>query len=136
MDAVAPRFCAADERQERPLVLILDEDETTRDLYGHWFILHGFHVACAIGLKAITWTLRRERPQLILTELRVRDLSLHELIARLQCDATTRCIPVIVITTSCDEHTIRDAQAAGVVAILRKLADFERLEAWVRALCE
>jgi CheY-like chemotaxis protein len=136
MDALTPRFHAGDERQERPLVLILDEDETIRDLYGHWFSLHGFDVACAIGLEAVAWTLRRERPQLILTDLRVRDLTLHQLIARLQCDAATRCIPVIVITTSCDERTIKDAQAAGVVAVLPKLADFGRLEVWVRALCE
>jgi CheY-like chemotaxis protein len=117
-------------------VLILDEDETTRDLYGHWFILHRFQVACAVRLEAVAWTSRRERPQLIVTDLRVRDLTLHQLIARLQCDATTRCIPVIVITTSCGERIIKDAQAAGVVAVLPKLADFGQLQVWVRALCE
>jgi DNA-binding response OmpR family regulator len=62
--------------QERPLVLIIDEEETARDLYGHWFFTHGFEVMCAVGIRGISFALRRECPQLIVTELRARDLTL------------------------------------------------------------
>jgi CheY-like chemotaxis protein len=120
---------------ERPLVLIIDEEESARDLYGHWFIAHGFQVMCAVGVSGLSMALRHERPQLIVTELRARDLTLHDLIARLRCDETTRCVPIIVITTSCDPGVLDNAKAAGAAAVLPKLTDFDRLGSWVSALC-
>ena len=118
----------------RPLVLIIDEEETARDLYGHWFHLHGFQVACAVGVSGVWWALRRERPQLIITDLRARDLTFNNLIARLQCEESTRCIPVLVVTSSCDPQVLDDVKAAGAVAALPKWGDFDLLQSWVAAL--
>ena len=123
-------------RRQRPLVLIIDEEETVRDLYGHWFFTHGFEVMCAVGLRGLSFALRWERPQVIITELRARDLTLSQLTARLGCDEATRCIPVIVVTTSCDPRALNDAKTAGAAAVLPKLADFEELHTWVMALCQ
>ncbi len=78
--------------------------------------------------------LRRERPQLIVTDLRARDLNFHDLIDRLRCAENTRCIPVLVLTSSCDPHALADARAAGAVAVLPKWGDFDLLESWVAAL--
>ncbi len=119
----------------RPLVLIIDEEEGARDLYGNWFSSQGFQVMCAVGVEGLAFALRRERPQLIVTELRARDLTLEQLIARLRCDETTRCIPVMVLTTCCDERALMEAKTAGAAAVLPKLADFRLLERWVTALC-
>src|SRR6185436_7130355 len=104
----------------RPLVLIIDEEETARDLYGHWFHLHGFQVACAVGVSGVSWALRRERPQLIITDLRARDLTFSSLIARLRCEERTRCIPVLVVTSSWDPQVLDDVKAAGATAVLPK----------------
>jgi CheY-like chemotaxis protein len=120
---------------ERPLVLLIDEEETARDLYGHWFFTHGFEVMCAVGIRGLSFALRRECPQLIVTELRARDLTLNQLTARLRCQEATRCIPIIVLTTSCDPRALNDAKAAGAAVVLPKLADFEELQTWVTALC-
>lgn len=76
-------------KQELPLVLIIDEEESARDLYGHWFIAQGFQVMCAVGVSGLSLVLRHERPQLIVTELRARDLTLRDLIGRLRCDETS-----------------------------------------------
>jgi CheY-like chemotaxis protein len=122
-------------KDERPLVLIIDEEETVRDLYGHWFTAQGFQVMCAVGVRGLSFALRRERPQLIVTELRARDLTLCQLIARLRSDDTTRCIPVIVVTTSCNAQALNVAKASGAAVVLPKLTDFERLQTWVKALC-
>ena len=119
---------------DRPLVLIIDEEETARDLYGHWFSAHGFQVACAVGVSGACWALKRERPQLIVTDLRARDLTFSDLINRLRCAESTRCIPVLVLTSSCDPQMLGDAKAAGAVAILPKWGDFDLLESWVAAL--
>jgi CheY-like chemotaxis protein len=119
---------------DRPLVLIIDEEETARDLYGHWFLLHGFQVACAVGVSGVWWALRRERPQLIITDLQARDLTFRNLIARLQCDERTRCIPVLVVTSSWDPQVLDDVKAVGATAILPKWGDFDLLQSWVVAL--
>ena len=121
--------------QERPLVLIIDEQENVRDLYGHWFITQGFQVMCAIGVQGLALALRRDRPHLIVTELKARDLTFRDLMARLRCDEATRCIPIIVVTSSCDADALHTAKAAGAAAVLPKLADFELLRSWVAALC-
>jgi CheY-like chemotaxis protein len=118
-----------------PLVLIIDADETARDLYGHWFSAHGFQVMCAVGTVGLSLALRRERPQLIVTELRARDLTLAALTARLQSDATTRCIPILVLTSASDRTVIDSAKAAGVAVVLAKWCDFDLLDSWVSALC-
>lgn len=120
----------------RPLVLIVDADETTRDLYGHWFSSIGFQVMCAVGTLGLSWALRRERPQLIVTELRARDLTLNDLFHRLHSDESTRCIPVVVMTSCCDDVVLNAAKMSGAAAVLPKLADFDVLRSWVDALCQ
>ena len=119
----------------RPLVLIVDTDETVRDLYGHWFSSIGFQVMCAVGTLGLSLALRRERPQLIVTELRARDLTLNNLFVRLRSDESTRCIPVVVITSCCDDVVLNAARMSGAAAVLPKLADFDLLQTWVDALC-
>jgi CheY-like chemotaxis protein len=122
-------------KKDRRLVLIIDEEETARELYGRWFFAHGFEVMCAVGIRGLSFALRREHPQLIVTELRARDLTLTQLFARLQCDETTRCIPVMVLTTSCDARVLNEAKASGAAVVMPKLVDFELLQTWVTALC-
>src|SRR5947207_2221066 len=123
-------------RDNRPLVLILDADETARDLYAHWFILLGFGVMCAVGSEGVSWVLHQELPDLIVTELKIGDLSFSDLMKRLTFGHRTRCVPVVVIT-ACEDSAARvDAKAAGAVAVLRKFADFARLGQWVTAVVQ
>ena len=118
----------------RPLVLIIDEEETGRDLYGRLFATRGYQVMCAVGRLGLSMALRRERPQLVVTELRARDLTFCDLITRLRCQDSTRCIPVLVLTSSCDQHAHNLAKSAGAVAVLPKWGDFDLLQSWVAAL--
>jgi two-component system, chemotaxis family, chemotaxis protein CheY len=120
----------------RPLVLIVDEDQTARDLYGHWFADHGFQIMCAVGVSGLAMALRRERPRLVVTEMRARDLSVSDLITRLRCLNTTRYIPVLVVTSSCDPSAHEAAKAAGAVAVLPKWVNFDGLHSWVVALSD
>ena len=117
-----------------PLVLIIDAEESARDLYDHWFTALGFQVMCAVGITGLSMVLRRERPQLIISELSARDLTLDKLFARLQSDEATRCIPVLVVTTCCDDAALAQAKALGAAATLPKLVDFDVLLRWVNAL--
>jgi len=118
----------------RPTVLIIDDDDGIRDLYGHWFFAQGFQVMCAVGKEGLSLALRRERPDLIVTELKARDLCLTDLMNRLKSSDETRCIPVLVLTTSCDSKVLAETTVVGVVAVLPKLTDFGELRAWATAL--
>jgi len=118
----------------RPTVLIIDENEGVRDLYGDWFFAQGFQVTCAVGKDGLPFALRRERPDLIVTELKARDLCPTDLMNRLKSSDDTRCIPVLVVTASCDSKVLTEATVAGVVAVLPKLTDFGVLRAWASAL--
>jgi CheY-like chemotaxis protein len=100
-----------------PLVLIIDADETARDLYIHWFSSIGFQVMCAVGTLGLSLALRRERPQLIVTELRARDLTLNSLFVRLRSDESTRCIPVLVMTRVENRSGSKIAHADGAGGI-------------------
>jgi CheY-like chemotaxis protein len=119
----------------RPLVLIIDTEETVRDLYGHWFSDLGFQVMCAVGKLGLRMALRQERPKMIVAELVARDLTLDCLFERLQCEESTRCIPVIVLTNSCDDAALAHARSLGAVAVLPKFGDLDSLHSWVTALC-
>ena len=48
---------------------------------------------------------------------------------------STRCIPVVVLTSCCDETALAEARSLGAVAVLPKLAPFDALLSWVNALC-
>jgi len=123
------------ETDRRPLVLIIDRDESARDLYSKWFASLGFQYTCAVGTLGLACALRCKRPQLIVTELHARDLTLHGLFTRLPSEDSTRCIPVIVLTTCCDDGILDEAKRLGAAAVLPKFAPFEALREWVEALC-
>jgi response regulator RpfG family c-di-GMP phosphodiesterase len=89
---------------------------------------------CAVGKDGLSFALRRDRPDLIVTELKARDLCLTDLMNRLTSSDETRCIPVLVVTTSCDSKVLTEPTVAGVVAVLPKLTDFGVLRARATAL--
>jgi CheY-like chemotaxis protein len=114
----------------RPLALIIDAERTVRDLYGHWFSDLGFQVMCAVGILGLRMALRQERPKMIVAELAARDLTLDCLFEGLHCEDSTRCIPVIVLTASCDDAALAYTRSLGAVAILPNFGT-----TWIRCMC-
>jgi DNA-binding response OmpR family regulator len=117
----------------RPLILIVDPDETARDLYGHWCISHGFDVMSAAAVDGACWAARRQRPDAVVTELALRRSSGVELIHALHRTNEVP-IPVLVVTSSMDGTWLAAARTAGALAIFPKLMEFQELGRWLRAL--
>jgi PAS domain S-box-containing protein len=69
---------------------------------------------------------RQHRPDLILLDLHLPDISGREVLQRLQGDPRTRGIPVIVISADATPGQIGDLLAAGAVAYLTKPIDVSR----------
>jgi CheY-like chemotaxis protein len=118
-----------------PIVLLVDVDQSSRDFYGDLFVSIGFQVMSAAGIEGLSMALRRERPDVVIAELVARDLTVGDLCQRLYTDSSTRCIPVIVVTSSCNAHALDGARRNGAVAVLPKFGPVDELLAWVTALC-
>jgi CheY-like chemotaxis protein len=71
--------------------------------------------------------LARERtPDLILVDLHLPDIPGDEVLRRLQADARTRGIPVVVISADATPGQAERLRAAGAYAYLTKPFDVER----------
>jgi two-component system, cell cycle response regulator DivK len=84
--------------QARPVVLIVDDDPDTRDLYCQYLAAYGFECRQARnGMEAFTKA-RENAPDILVTDLAMPTLEGSELIHRLGTDEATQRIPVIVLT--------------------------------------
>ena len=80
------------------LVLVVEDDFTTRDLYREFLGKSGFRTADAHnGFQALEKA-QRLRPDLILTDLAVPGMDGFELCRALQQDEATKHIPIVAIT--------------------------------------
>lgn len=74
------------------------------------------------------------RPALILLDLNLPKVGGLEVLRRMQADARTRLIPVVVLTTSKQEEDILDSYRSGANAYVRKPVKFSDFADTVRAL--
>ena len=82
------------EGTRRPMVLIVDPHDDTRDLYG-WFTSLGFEVVCAAHALVAVTIAKAYEPDLIVTEPRLRRSDGLQLIRRVQASAATRHMPIL-----------------------------------------
>ena len=67
----------------------------------------------------------KERPTVILLDLKLPKIDGLEVLKRLRSDERTRLIPVVVLTTSNEEQDIIRSYSLGVNSYVRKPVEFE-----------
>ena len=101
------------------LILIVEDNELNMRLLNDVLEAHGYKIVkTGTGEGAIDLA-RRERPDVILMDIQLPDISGLEATRRLKEDLATRDIPVIAVTAfamSGDEKRIRDSGCDGYVA--------------------
>lgn len=101
------------------LILIVEDNELNMRLLNDVLEAHGYAIIkTGSGEEAIELT-RRERPDVVLMDIQLPDISGLEATRRLKEDPATRNIPVIAVTAfamSGDEKRIRDSGADAYVA--------------------
>ena len=102
----------ADER-DRPVVLIVEDQQDLRQLYAQHLTMSGFDVIeAANGLEAIDHTLS-SLPDVVLMDLSLPVVDGWEATRRLKADARTAHIPVVALTAHDGSGELQRATRAG-----------------------
>ena len=104
-----------------PLVLVVDDDRDTRELYRVIFDMAGCRTIEAPTVAEAVRLCREERPQVALCDWRLPDGDGLDLAARLQAGTPARPPALVAITgVTMAADALRDAQAAGFVRVMQK----------------
>ena len=87
-------------------------------------------------LRATTEASGEDRPHLVLLDLNLPKVDGRDVLRFIKSDDQLRTIPVMVLTTSGDDHDIRFAYGHHATAFLVKPIDFDEFVAMFRALAE
>ena len=106
---------------EAPLVLIVEDDLSTRVLYRDYLSHCGFRIADAHNGHQALAKAKELRPNVVLTDLAVPGMDGFELCRALQQSETTRSIPVLAVTGHSEYLEQPDRfRHTGIVHVLTK----------------
>lgn len=133
--AEADRIATTDDaRQRAARILVVDDDPGTAKLVRSWYAGQPFDIAGAANGSEALDAIRRERPDLILLDLRMPDVDGISLARRLREAPETRAIPVILLTACRDKNAKVEAFAAGVDDYVTKPFEVEEIDARIRSM--
>lgn len=108
-------------------VLIVEDNDLNMKLFHDLLQVHGYHILKSKdGIDAIRIA-RRERPDLILMDIQLPDVSGFEIIKWLKDDEDLNAIPIVAITAFAmkgDEEKIRRCGCEGYLSKPISLHDF------------
>ena len=100
--------------QERPLILVVEDDQQTRELYEYVLRMAGYDVAIARDGLAALRILEQHLPDVILLDLDLPHVSGFDVHQEVLAHAETASIPIVVVTGT------TWAPPAGVFRALQK----------------
>jgi CheY-like chemotaxis protein len=116
----------------RPLVLLVDDHRDSLELYNYGLSNYGFDM-CTCSNASEAFELSRTRlPDAIVTDLALPGMDGFALIRRLQEEARTRHIPILVISGHAGAATRAEVLAAGARAFFAKPCSVRVLEEALR----
>src|SRR5262245_56193457 len=116
-----------------PRILVVDHDDSVREMLGALFRDEGFEVAEAADGEAALAALRAHAPDCVLVDLVLPDIDGIEVLKVRADDALAPDTRVVVLTARTDAHDADACREFGADAVLYKPVDPEQLWAAVRA---
>ncbi len=113
-------------------ILLVDDSKVTRELIKVYLIVRDVRVVDARDGQEALEVARRERPDLVLCDLRMPRLDGPGLCRAMAEDAGLRQVPVIILTSNRDEASRRSCLLAGAREVLLKPVGPHDLHAAVR----
>jgi CheY-like chemotaxis protein len=100
-------------------VLLVEDHADTRQMYAEFLAIE-FEVMTAVDGEDALKSMRRQAPDVIVTDLSLPGMDGFQLIARVRGDATFQSIPIICLSGYGGHEHEQRAQAAGCNRILQK----------------
>jgi CheY-like chemotaxis protein len=112
----------------KPLVLLVDDEESILAVCGDALEAAGMRVTRAhTGAQAI-WSAMADVPDVVVTDLRLRELSGWEVARRIRANARTRNVPIIALSGAYAPEDLKtQSEAAGFAACILKPASYATL---------
>lgn len=110
-----------------PKILVIEDNEWSRDMLGRRLSRRGYQVILAADGKRGIAAARAQQPDLIVMDLSLPEIDGWEATRRLKADATTAPIPIVALTAHAMASDRERALGAGCDDYYTKPVDFERL---------
>jgi two-component system cell cycle response regulator DivK len=99
-----------------PLVLLVEDDRDTREMYSEFLSHSGFRVAEAPSGRRALESAREQCPDVVVTDIAMPGMDGLELSRQLRACPPTRDVPIIAVSGNAAER----AREAGLDAVLEK----------------
>jgi signal transduction histidine kinase/DNA-binding response OmpR family regulator len=115
-----------------PMVLVVDDDHDTAELIRDTLRNEGWRAQVAHHGRQALELIARKRPDLVILDIMMPEMSGFEVLEALARDKTTAAIPVLVLTARGNESDARRGLALGAKRYMSKPFDLRALIAEVR----
>jgi len=119
---------------DSPLILLVDDFEDTRTMYGRMLSFQGFRVIEAADGEAAVEQAQTALPDLVVMDLGLPKIDGWEATRRLKADTRTQDIPILALTGYTRDESVRRAKAAGCDALFTKPCSPDKLVAKIREM--
>ena len=115
-----------------PLILVVDDNETNRDILITRLEKHGYQLLQAADGEEALASVAQHNPDLILLDVEMPKLDGYEATRRIKADPDLKAIPIIVVTSYALSGDEAKARAAGCDAYVTKPYSPRQLLAKIR----
>jgi CheY-like chemotaxis protein len=115
-------------------VLVVDDDPVVHQVLHHFLGRNGYQMINANNGREAIALATRERPQLIILDVRMPEMGGLTALRQLKEIEATKAIPVIVVSVHVDRETRLESEASGAAVFLTKPFSPAQLLAEVRRL--
>lgn len=109
-----------DGKEERAMILVVDDFEDNRDMYAEYLTFSGYRVVVAANGQEALDRAFVETPDVVIMDLSLPVLDGWEATRRLKADARTKDVPVIALTGHALAGHSRGAKDAGCDGFIAK----------------
>jgi CheY-like chemotaxis protein len=117
-------------------VLVLDDSPLVLAMAASLILEAGFEVRTAATLAEFHDATRTWRPEIVLTDIQMPEMSGHDLCRALKSAHPTAAIPVVLFSALPEAELAKLARACSADGYLRKRDGLEGLAATLNELCE
>jgi DNA-binding response OmpR family regulator len=118
---------------DTPYILIVDDEWMNRELLNAYLKIGGYRVGEANSGEKALEMIAEEAPALVMLDVHLSGISGFEVCRRLKDDATTRAIPILMVTALDSPEDQQQAAAAGADGFVAKPFEMETLLARIRS---